>query len=180
VGQIAGEAFVNLGHRRILYFANYQYRHSKGYEHGLRRFLEANGLNLPASMVYYGPGDSEPEEVRDVKKDKMLHEFLTRKDRPTAIFCNDDTAAERVYWVAHELGMKVPEELSIIGFGDLRRDSVSKKKLTSVTVNEYELGVKAATLLCEMRNGKRAINDNEVFFIDLKLVPGTTLGPAPL
>ena len=49
MARLAGQAFLDKGHRRIAYFARYRYLQSEGYESGLRQVLSEHGADLPAS-----------------------------------------------------------------------------------------------------------------------------------
>lgn len=173
VGRIAGRAMVACGHRDILYFGVYRYRVSLAHESGLREVLEEAGLSLPAERVLYGPPSGQDEEGD--QKEALLRAALSKDNRPTAVLCNDDTEAERVYWVAMELGLRVPEDVSIIGFGDIHRDTIFRKHLTSVVVDELELGRRAARLLCEMSAGEKPIEYSERHIMELQLHRGRTL-----
>jgi len=173
VGRIAGQAFIDHGHKDIMYFGVYRYRISQAHEHGLREVLQKNGLSLPENRVLYGPPADEEDE--DAEKERMLRDVFKRKDRPTAILCSDDTEAERVYWIATQFGLKVPDDLSIIGFGDVHRDTVFRKQLTSVALDELELGRKAAGLLCQMCNGDKAVECDDTYYMQLDLFRGNTL-----
>ncbi|MDB6121038.1 MAG: araR 3, partial [Pedosphaera sp.] len=67
-------------------------------------------------------------------------------------------------------------ELSLLGFGGTWRQSAFSQRLTSVTVDEEQLGRQAVKLLGEMRHGERPLNDVTDIFIPLGLSAGETLG----
>ena len=177
VGHIAAKSLVEIGHRDIAYFGVYRYEVTEAYERGLRKGLASYGLSLGRERVIYGP--SRNLEDRDTVKEGLIRTLLESKDRPSAIFCSDDNEAERVYWVAHLMGISVPGELSIIGFGGKRREGVFRKQLASVMVDEFEIGSKAASLLCQMRSGEKPIDSNDSYLMDLELNDGFTLGDGP-
>ncbi|HEV56470.1 MAG TPA: GntR family transcriptional regulator [Phycisphaerales bacterium] len=175
VGQIAARALVERGHRDVLFFGIYRYEVTEAYERGLRAVMESRGLRLPRERVVHGPSEIGADDA----KDRMLLEILRRPDRPTAVFCSDDNEAERVFWIAYQIGIRVPDELSIIGFGDAHRHTVFFKRLASVTVDEFELGVRAAQTLGQMCAGRRPWDSPERVLMDLALVGEGTLGPRP-
>ena len=175
-GLIAGRCFIANGHRDIAYLGVYPYEITVAYEEGLRQALEENGWQLPNDRVYYGP-DHETGGQADAM-DEIVINILRNPDRPTAIFCSDDNEAERVFWLAFQQGIKIPDDLSIIGFGNTFRDTVFRRQLISVAVNEYELGVKAAEVLLEICAGRRSLTSNEEFMMPLELTEGCTLGTA--
>jgi len=173
-GRMAGKLLLEKGHRRIVYYGVSRYSVTEAHVSGLREVMDDAGLSLSQNMVIYEPA-SEVEELGN-QKIQRLTMLLKSPNRPTAIFCNDDNEAERIFWLADTLGMKVPNDLSIIGFGNSNRDTFFRKSLTSITINEYELGTRAAKILCEINAGKRSINDNHVYVMDLSVCSGATVG----
>jgi GntR family transcriptional regulator, arabinose operon transcriptional repressor len=174
-GRMAGEAFLGRGHRRLAYFSISRYPLAEAYEKGLRAALVKAGATLSEKRIFYGEyqvGTVDEDSVR-----LALEKMLKGADRPTGIFCNDDTEAELIYLMVRNMGLKVPENISIIGFGDRWRNGAVRQQLTSVTVDEHEVGVKAAELLCRMRCGQMPMDDDKKFFMELTMVPGRTLGP---
>ncbi|HBG28235.1 MAG: hypothetical protein A2Y10_12870 [Planctomycetes bacterium GWF2_41_51] len=173
VGKLAGKILIEEGHSRIAYFGVSRYSVTESHVKGLKTVLNDAGISLQNSMVIYEPA-SDTEELENQKISKFI-DLLGAKDRPTAVFCNDDTEAERVYWIANKIGMKVPQDLSIIGFGNNLRDTIFRKNLTSVVVDEYSLGKKAALILHETRTGKLPMHNNQSFIMDLNIHSGTTV-----
>ena len=178
VGRMAGQAFIEQGHRDIGYFAVSRYPGTEAHEAGLREVLEEAGVNLPEEKVHYGVSP-ENRFAEEENKRKALDEMINSSQPLTAVFCNDDNQAELIYYLAMEMGIKVPGELSIIGFGNYDRTGVIQRKLTSITVNEFELGARAAMVLHEMRTDKRSLSNNETIYKSLALKKGDTLSSAP-
>ena len=74
--------------------------------------------------------------------------LLKRDDRPTALFCFKDTMALGVYQAAHELGIRIPDELSVVGFDNLELIAANALPgLTTVSLPHYEMGAWAADQL---------------------------------
>lgn len=82
---------------------------------------------------------------------------LPKQIRPTAIFCYNDATALQVYMVAKRLGIRIPEDLSIIGFDDAPIGDF-REILTTFAHPKEEIGRKAAEILLEMLEGKDAQN----------------------
>jgi DNA-binding LacI/PurR family transcriptional regulator len=179
VSRLAGEAFLDLGHRQIAFFARYRYLLPEANENGLRQVLSEHGRDLPETQVYYGTSiDDSPGER--TARSKALKAMLNAAEPVTAIFCHGDEEAEQIHQLATEMGVRVPEDLSIIGFGDCHeRTGVFRNRLTSVAVNEFDLGATAARVLNEMKTGERPLDSDGIIFMPLTLVEGTTLGEAP-
>jgi DNA-binding LacI/PurR family transcriptional regulator len=96
-------------------------------------------------------------------------------DRPTGIFASFDSLAEMIYMLLPRLGLRVPNDFSLIGEGGIWREGVITRRLTSVVVDEIATGRKAVDLLSEMRRGDRAIDDNTEIVLELGLSDGETL-----
>ena len=157
VGRMAGKILIDHGHKNIAYCGVYKYSVTEEHVKGLKEIMNQAGLDLPANRIVFGPWreSSDTENQRE----KMLEQLLLGV-KPTAVFCNDDDEAERLYWLVKKYNIKVPQDLSIIGFGDSHRNSVTREYISSIVVDEYEIGQQAANLLCEMKNHKTHIKDN--------------------
>ena len=79
--------------------------------------------------------------------------LLTRRERPTAIFCFNDEMAIGVRHVARGLGIAVPGDLSIVGFDDIRFARFVDPPLTTVAQPMREIGERTVRLLLEIVNG---------------------------
>lgn len=75
--------------------------------------------------------------------------LLALSDRPTAILASDDVLAFGAMRAAAELGYRLPDDLAIVGFNDIRLAELANPSLTSVRVHMHELGEAAAGLLIE-------------------------------
>ena len=174
VGQLACRELLNLGHRSIAYYGVSRYVVTESHVDGMKKTMQQAGLSLPESHVIWDPPSDTLE--MDRKKLEKLMGVLNSDNAPTAIFCSDDNEAERVYWHLTDKGYKIPQDISIISFGNSLRDTVFREHLTSIVVDEHELGSQAARILHEMTTGKRPINDSEVIVMDLNVYRGITLG----
>ena len=176
VGHAAGKELLQLGHRRILSLFPYEGEMASRYVSGLKEAFAEFKLELPDVLVrYHGTVDHGPESLNRVRS--VLHEILSSPERPTAIFCGNQTDAEHVYLLASDFGLRVPNDLSIIHFGGTQRSGALAQKLACVAVDEHELGALAGRMLAEMREGKRSVNSDETVVLPVTFVPGETIGP---
>lgn len=81
--------------------------------------------------------------------------LLTGEDRPTAIMAGADVAALGVWRAAHELGLRVPEDVSLVGYNNTAVAGLATVQLTSVDQAGHNMGATAARLLIERVEGKR-------------------------
>jgi LacI family transcriptional regulator len=83
-------------------------------------------------------------------------EALSRADgRPTALFCSHDAQAVHVVSELHRLGLKVPEDVSVVGYGDFAAALQISPPLTTLHLPGEEMGVAAFRLLLERMNRER-------------------------
>ena len=82
--------------------------------------------------------------------------LLALPDRPSAVVASDDLFAFGAMRAAGELGYKIPDDIAVVGFNNVRLTEMSNPSLTSVDVHIFELGTTAANLLIEqIRNPKQ-------------------------
>ncbi len=94
----------------------------------------------------------EKEKVKDAEQG--AYRLLQAEERPTAIFAANDIMAVGVLQAAHRLGIKVPEQLSIIGIDGIELAQYSYPSLTSVAHPRYALGEQSVELLINIINGQ--------------------------
>ena len=84
--------------------------------------------------------------------------LLKGGELPTAIFASNDRMAMGAVAAAYDLGMRVPEELAVVGFDDTPSSSYVRPSLTSVSLPSYEMGATAARLLSRQMIGEPTEN----------------------
>lgn len=94
----------------------------------IQNFCSAHKLEL----VEHIPCTPEYGYLNNIYRSMM--ELLRRKDRPTLIFCSD-FAAEAIYTAAHDLGISIPEELSVLGNDNLPQAELMRPALTTFDLN---------------------------------------------
>lgn len=83
-------------------------------------------------------------------------EMLQQKERPTAIMSGNDEMAIQIYIAALSLGLRIPQDVSIVGFDDFRTVSMSlKPELTTAALPYYELGFQGAEWLNRLLAGDK-------------------------
>ncbi|MBF4608990.1 LacI family DNA-binding transcriptional regulator [Curtobacterium sp. VKM Ac-1393] len=146
----AVEHLLALGHTRIAHLrgradlASAQLR-----EAGYRSALTAAGIVVDERLVR--DGDYQEEQSASAARD-----LLTLVARPTAVFAANDSSAIGVLRAATDLGLRVPEDLSVVGFDDVPQASITVPPLTTVSQPLAELGSRAVELLLTMLRGEAA------------------------
>ena len=125
-GRIAGEYLADMGHRRIGFVAN-AYPDSDVDQKrlkGLRESLAARGIQVPEAWVI-------PSWTLEAHRDRFAA-MLSAPEKPTAFFCSADFSAAGLIRMAGEFGLRVPEDLSVVGFDNLPLCSLISPRLTTV------------------------------------------------
>lgn len=112
-GRLAGKFLTDRGHRRLTFMATYQHTSGQQFADGLNEALLSGEDNAPAETVFIGESSVPQEE--DVLL--TLQQMFARHDRPTAIVASCDSVAEMIYFLLPRLGLRVPEDVSLVGFG---------------------------------------------------------------
>lgn len=179
VGLLAGRTLLEQGHRSVAMFSPHRATASIEYEAGLREALESHDDSCPEPFIFHGP--SAQLHPIDYEQELLttLEAMFERPDPPTAIFTTFDSLAELIYLLLGKLGKRVPEEVSLLGFGGTVRNGAIQSRLSSITVDEIAIGQKAAELLTQMKQGTLPIDTAEVFAMPINVSTGQTLAPPP-
>lgn len=142
-GALAARHLLDLGHRRIGFISDaledpFGFTSSRDRQAGMIAELALDGVSLPERWV--GHGEHGRYEAR-----ALALRMLRRRDRPTAIFAASDTQALGVLAAAHEAGLNVPEDLSVVGYDDI--EAAEYVGLTTVRQQLEESGRQGAELL---------------------------------
>jgi LacI family transcriptional regulator len=143
----ATKHLISLGHRRIAHIrGRTDLESAQLREVGYRESLDEAGIPFDPLLIRDG-------NYRGPQTDDAARELLTRSDRPTAIFAANDLSAIRVLNVAAELGIRVPEDLSVIGFDDIPEAASASPPLTTMAQPLTEMGAQALQILLDLLKG---------------------------
>ncbi len=104
---------------------------------------------LPAKKEYIAEADFGKPETALKAADKLLE----LPDPPTAIFCASDSLAFRTYKAIKEKGLKIPKDISVVGFDDITAPEYAelpRPDLTTVRVDRKEMGKSSVEILFEV------------------------------
>lgn len=113
------------GHRRVAYIGHLSPGARKGKYDAFRAGLRSSGLSLDRGLVLPG-AECRAESYRSAQK------LFARSDPPTAVFAASDIAAVSTLWAARDAGLRVPDDVAVIGIGDIPEDLVVNPPLTTV------------------------------------------------
>lgn len=144
----ATEHLIALGHRRIAHIrGRADLASAELRELGYRQSLEAAGIPFDPDLVCVG-------DYQTAATAEVARELLSRRDRPTAVFAANDSSAIGVLQVAGELGLRVPQDLSVVGFDDVPQAANATPPLTTVAQPLHDLGAEALRMLLELLGGR--------------------------
>ncbi|MGA8355200.1 MAG: LacI family DNA-binding transcriptional regulator [Solirubrobacteraceae bacterium] len=171
-GRLGTEHLLQLGHRHIGYVSNsgMPQKTDRDRRDSYRRVLRRAGISPDPQLIMRLPAPDKQERFA------RLREMLSRPDRPTAVFAVSDITAIELMSCAGELGLRVPEDLSVVGFDDIMVASMPMIALTTVAQPMAELaqrGIDAAIALIEDPCADVAVQRAEPRLV----VRGTTAAP---
>lgn len=156
-GYLATKFLLDKGHRKIAYVTAPLNRYSrKNIYSGYKDALEEYGVPLNDDFIQISKqeqvlqdGSFEFENGRE-----LTRRLLGQSEVPTAIFaCNDMTALGVINELAAQ-GMKVPEDMSVMGFDNIEFAQMTQPGLTTIKQPNYEMGKLACHLLVDMMQDK--------------------------
>ena len=156
----AMEYLLKLGHRRIGYIGGRTELESSNRRlMGYRESLKKAGIPIDETLIASGDYTTESGV-------KCTRELLSLEKRPTAIFASNDQMAMGVYQVAQELGIRIPDDLSLIGFDNI----TESKYLGLTTVDQFimEMGYTATQILIKIINGIPL--ENQTYQVQTQLI----------
>ncbi|TDQ42751.1 GntR family transcriptional regulator [Aureibacillus halotolerans] len=144
-GQVACQHLLDLGHTSIMGFFKTDDRQGLKRMNGFLKALQEKDIApKPEWCVTY------TSETKTSVPTEVLQAALRQRERPTAIVCYNDELALMLLHTIRRAGMKVPEQLSIIGCDDSHLCTASEIALTSVAHPKSQMGEDAAKLIVTM------------------------------
>lgn len=166
----ATDLLVELGHRRIAYLGDrFGYQSDSERFAGYREALDCAGLPFAPELVSHG--DGRPEGGYEAMK-----KLLALPDPPTAVFCYNDMSALGALKAIREAGLRVPRDISVVGFDDLFVAEYAEPPLTTVRQPRRQMGRLAAEILLKLIEGEQA---DEIIRVPGELVLRQSTAPPP-
>lgn len=147
---------ISLGHEKIAYVVNTDSENSIENKKlsGYKKAMAESGLK--DNLVFFASGVDVDYGY------KVASEILEKNKDTTAIFCSYDEIAIGVLGYMYDNGIKVPEDISVTGFGDIATSSVCRPTLTTVRVPYYDIGAVAIRKIIKEIQGEK-IGKNDIF-----------------
>ncbi|HEY0318798.1 MAG TPA: LacI family DNA-binding transcriptional regulator [Solirubrobacterales bacterium] len=169
-GRRAGELLAELGHRRIaLVSGPPETSTARDRDEGFVGALSELGQPIAAELRMSGPYEHETGV-------RACRELLSLDDPPSAIFCGNDVIALGVWDAAISAGVRIPEDLSVLGFDDIDIASWNSIALTTIRQPLTEMAHASAEMLVERLEGSYSGAARKRLF-PTELIFRRTIGP---
>ncbi|MFA5663478.1 substrate-binding domain-containing protein [Castellaniella sp.] len=162
---------VDIGHTRIAMIAGITHDNDRASDRveGVRKALAARGLGLPDRYLI-----EKPYKIAAGRQ--ALRSLLAADPMPTAVFCGSDVLAFGVLAECAEQGIRVPDELSVVGFDNLEFCAHFHPGLTTIEVPAATMGQETGRHLIARLSGKPEVEHVE---LEANLILRGTTGPPP-
>ena len=169
--RMATEHLISLGHRQLGYIRGRALSQSIQREIGFRDTMRTAGLPVNEDWMI-GSDFSREVAYRDTLR------LLRTRNYPTGFVCNSDMVALGMIDAAFDLDLKVPEDISVIGFDDIFAASVRPVSLTTIKFDIEGLAESAILRLIHKLNSETAVVDRKYYLEECRLiVRGSTAPP---
>jgi LacI family repressor for deo operon, udp, cdd, tsx, nupC, and nupG len=163
---------IGLGHRRIAFVSGPEGSLvTRDRERGFRAAMAESGLAVEEDWICAAPLSTEGGAAAAV-------ELLCCEPRPTAAFCANDEMALGAMHVFQRAGLRIPEDISVMGFDDTRYAAIAAPPLTTIAQPAHEIGRRVAARMIGEIEGKPASGPQSEM-LGHRLVVRQSTGPCP-
>jgi LacI family transcriptional regulator len=151
VGMIATEHLIQYGSRRVACINASGMSPALGRLEGYRRALEKHGLGWRPEYV------RTLDEIGDASDDAAyaaMKELLALDEPPDAVFCFNDPSALNAMKAVLDAGLRIPEDVAIVGSGNIRHADFLRVPLTTIDQNSVAMGERAGKLALSLIEAK--------------------------
>ncbi len=171
-GMAATRHLLDLGHRRIAMLSGpTQWPCCRARLDGYRAAMDAAGVPVDPALVR-----TSTLYVEGGLRDGT--ELLRLPDPPTAVFCSNDLQALGMYEAARRAGVRIPDDLSVVGFDDLSFTQWAGPPMTTVRQPLVQMGAAAARMVLALSEGER-LEQHRVELATTLVVRDSTAPPRP-
>ncbi len=171
-GRIAAKHLITLGHKNIMGIFKVDDLQGVNRMNGFITECQENNILLRQDQIL----TYLSEETNTLLPHKIKN-ILEKDKHSTGVFCYNDQIAFMVMNIAHDLKLRVPENLSIIGFDDSQIAKIVQPKLTSITHPKQKMGEDAAKLIIKLINNHNQFKDSDSILYEPELVVRNSTAP---
>jgi len=167
----ATDYLIGLGHKNIAFiYGTHTSTLTQDREHGYQRAMKAAKLPIAEGWVLEGALTIDGARIATRK-------LLNHPERPTAIFCANDEMAMGALYEIKSAKLRIPEDISVLGFDDIRYAEILDPPLTTIAQPTEEIGRRTMQRLISAIEGQDIGVEAEI--VPHKLLVRSSTGPAP-
>jgi LacI family transcriptional regulator len=151
VGSLATEHLISMGCRRIAHVRGLEISTALGRLAGYRQALARHGFEVPTDYIQTA---SRSDDAGDISGHDAMLRLLSLEPRPDGVFCFNDPTAMGVLKAILDSGLRVPQDIAVIGCGNVRNSELLRVPLSSVDQDSAGIGRQAATLALSLVESK--------------------------
>lgn len=175
-GQLAVEHLSALGHRDMVYlYANADRPSIRGRLDGFEAAMHAAQLPFDATHNL-----SECDVFTFVSACDRATELLSAPTRPTALICANDELAAGAIKAANRLKLRIPQDVSIIGFDNITMGNYTDPTLTTISGDKEGLGARAVRRLVNVVKDRNNDEKAVLEVVPVELILRESTGPVPV
>jgi LacI family transcriptional regulator len=167
VGRMATEHLIENGCRLIAHLGGRYGSPAVERARGYRQTLERHGMSVPESFLVQRP---QGDDSADITGYRVMKTLLKRNPRPDGVFCFNDPTAMGAMAAILEFGLRIPDDVAVIGCGNVHYASVLRVPLSSIDQNSELLGAGAAKLALTLIEGKDSAPSPKTILLEPSLV----------
>lgn len=164
-GYIATKHLIDNGYKKVAFVSKHKYRTSMDRCQGYMSALLENNIEINRRRIIIPASEKQPiDYCQETRK-------LLEKGEIDAIFCFNDSIAIQIADVVKSVGLKISDDVGIIGYDNIEACKSYNPPLSSVSYKIAEIGEKAADVLCDLCYEKKAPSRFEYYLFQPDVIP---------
>jgi LacI family transcriptional regulator len=159
IGRLATEHLLANGCRRIAFLGGDYVSTAIERLEGYRATLAEAGITLPPEYILRQPHSDDQAEITGFR---CMSDLLRLDPRPDAVFCSNDPLALGAMRAILEAGLRIPEDIAIVGSGNSSFAALLQTPLTSIDQDSKLLGATAAEMALGLVNAKEPVRPRQI------------------
>ena len=163
-GYLAASHLIRLGHKRIAFIGgDIEHPSIRDRLTGYKQALTLAGIQISKELI--DTSEEYPARINGYNAAKKL--FLANANNITAIFACNDSMALGVIQYLNEINLRVPQDVSVIGFDDILPESVNDIQLSTISVPKMEMGTEAMKLISTLIDDRKVHSKKVIMPVEL-------------
>ncbi len=167
VGALATQHLMESGYRRIAHVRGPENSAASGRLEGYRRALTRRGIPVVPGYIVAGKSG---DDAGDISGYHAMMELLAQSPRPDAVFCYNDPMAMGVIKALLEAGLRIPQDIAVLGCGNIRASELFRVPLSSIDQDSEGIGERAAKLALNLVEAKHRVTRPRTVLLPARLV----------